>query len=244
MAASTSQNPLPPNLRRPGLRSPGFRSPGLRSSDPQSPDPKPPSPQVYDQAYFDHWYRQEGYGSPSVLARKVGFAIGAVEYLTCRPVRSVLDIGCGEGAWQPALRKVRPDIRYLGIDPSTYAVERYGRERNLRSGHLGALDEVVTEADGPFDLIVCIDVLGYAPDDQVLPGLRFVADHLTGLALIEVFTAEDEFEGDVEHYRRRPMTTYRRWLARAGLERVGPNLFAGELVVPTLSSFEAPLRRR
>lgn len=206
-------------------------------------NPPPPGPQAYDKAYFDHWYRAEGFGSASLLARKVGFAIGAAEYLMGRPVRSVLDLGCGEGAWQPALRQVRPDVRYLGIDPSTYAVERYGAERNLRLGHLGELDGVVTEADGPFDLIVCVDVLGYVPDDQVLPALRFVADHLTGLAVIEVFTSEDDFEGDVEHYQRRPMATYRRWLTRAGLERVGPNLFAGDVVVPTLSSFEAPLRR-
>jgi SAM-dependent methyltransferase len=195
----------------------------------------------YDRAYFDHWYRTQGFDSPTRLRRKVAFAIAAVEYLTDRPLRSVLDVGCGEGAWQPVLAKQRPRARYLGVDSSRYAVERYGRHRHLRSGSFGALAEVVPTEEGPFDLIVCIDVLGYVPDGQIAPGLRAIAQRLGGLLLMEVFTAGDDFEGDVEDYRRRLPGRYERWLADAGLVRVGPNLFAGQAVRSTLSALEGPI---
>ncbi len=195
----------------------------------------------YDRAYFDHWYRSQGFDSPARLRRKVAMAVAAVEYLTDRPLRSVLDVGCGEGAWQPALAKLRPRARYLGIDPSRYAIERYGRHRHLRSGTFGELAKAVPLAEGPFDLVVCIDVLGYVPDAQIAPGLRALAARLDGLALMEVFTSTDDFEGDLARYQRRAPHRYRRWLSEAGLARVGPNLFAGAALVGSLSTFESPI---
>jgi SAM-dependent methyltransferase len=197
----------------------------------------------YDRAYFDHWYRAEGFGSLARLRRKVAFAVGAAEYLLDRPVRSVLDVGCGEGAWQPALAALRPRVRYLGVDPSRYAVERYGRRRNLRAGAFGELGQVVPVDEGPFDLIVCIDVLGYVPAAQIAAGLRAVAARLGGVALIEVFTSVDDYEGDLARYRRRSPARYGRWFADAGLGRIGPTLFAGSQRAPALSSFESAVDR-
>ncbi len=133
-------------------------------------------------------------------------------------------------------RTARPRARYVGVDPSHYAIERFGRTRNLQLGGLGDLDDL--DLRGPFDLIVCIDVLAYADDDEVRAGLAAIGRLLRGVALLEVFTSSDEFVGDIEHYRRRRPATYRRWFAEAGLERVGPNLFAGADVLPTLSVFE------
>lgn len=180
----------------------------------------------YDQAYFDHWYRDEGFDDPIHLERKVLHAVGATEYLLEAPVTSVLDVGCGEGPWQPALRRLRPEVRYVGIDPSTYAVERFGRRRNLRLGGLAALAEApfADALGGPFDLIVCVDVLAYAPAADVKAGLAGIARLLDGVALIEVFTSADDFEGDLSGPSRSP-ARYRRWFADAGLRHVGPNLF-------------------
>lgn len=185
-----------------------------------------PSPERYDRAYFDHWYRDEGFGDPAHLERKVVHAVGATEYLLERPVTSVLDVGCGEGAWQPVLQRLRPAARYVGIDPSTYAVERYGRRRHLRLGGLGALadDGFAASLGGPFDLVVCVDVLAYADADDVKAGLRGIGRVLDGIALIEVFTSADSFEGDLSGHLRHP-SVYRRWFADADLHHVGPNLF-------------------
>jgi SAM-dependent methyltransferase len=196
---------------------------------------------VYDRAYFDHWYRGEGFGSKAVLRRKVGFAVAAAEYLLARPIRSVLDVGCGEGPWQPVLAELRPRARYVGVDPSAYAVERYGPRRHLRLGAFAELDRVVPLEEGTFDLIVCVDVLGYVEDADVPAGLGAIAARLRGVTLLEVFTDADDFEGDVEHYRRRPPGRYAHWFAEAGLERLGPSLFCGRSLRPVLATFEAPL---
>lgn len=55
---------------------------------------------TYDRAYFDRWYRRGGIGGAARLARKVALAVVTAEYHLERPIRSVLDIGCGEGAWR------------------------------------------------------------------------------------------------------------------------------------------------
>jgi len=180
----------------------------------------------YDRAYFDHWYRDEGFDDPAHLERKVLHAVAATEYLLEEPVTSVLDVGCGEGPWQPALARLRPQASYVGFDPSAYAVERFGAARNLRLGGLTSLaDPAFTEElGGPFDLIVCVDVLAYAEAGEVKAGLQGIARLLSGAALVEVFTSADDFEGDLSGPSRSP-ALYRRWFAEAGLAHVGPNLF-------------------
>jgi predicted TPR repeat methyltransferase len=183
-------------------------------------------PKAYDQAYFDHWYRGEGFGSPARLERKVSYALAATEYLLERRVRTVLDVGCGEGPWFGALRRRRPSVRYLGVDPSDYAVRRYGRRRNLHLAGLGELDRVDALVGAqPFDLVVCTDVIAYVGDDEVQRGLASIAELVGGAAFIEVFTADDDFEGDMVGFRRRRPSTYRRWFTEAGLEHLGPSLF-------------------
>lgn len=177
---------------------------------------------AYDRDYFEHWYRSEGFGSPARLERKVRYALGAAEYLLERPVRSVLDVGCGEAPWRAALHRHRPGVRYVGVDPSEYAVERFGRRRGIVLGGLGDLDDI--DLGGPFDLIVCADVIAYAPDADVRRGLRSIAALLGGVLFLEVFTAEDDFEGDRVEYHARRATTYDRWFAAAGLARIGPSL--------------------
>ncbi|MDZ7677666.1 MAG: MGMT family protein [Acidimicrobiales bacterium] len=203
--------------------------------------PRPrPEEERFGRDYFDHWYRAEGFGSPARLRRKVDYAIAATEYLLERPVRSVLDVGCGEGEWQPALARRRSAATYLGVDPSRYAVDRFGSRRNLRLGRLGDLDRVLPEWEGPFDLIACVDVLGYASDREVQRGLGAIAENLGGVALIETYTTDDDIVGDTEHFRWRRTSTYERWFDAAGLHRVGPHLYVGEALLPTLVSFERP----
>lgn len=192
----------------------------------------------YDEAYFDRWYRVGEFGSPARLERRVRYALGAAEFLLDRPVRRVLDVGCGEGSWQPVLRRLRPAARYVGVDPSEYAVERFGRSRNLRLGSLGSLGEI--DLGGPFDLIVCVDVLGYPPGREVRRGLGVIAGLLHGLAFLEVFTSQDLIEGDVDGYRLRRPGVWRKWFAEAGLVGVGPHLYVGDHLRSTLSALEHP----
>jgi SAM-dependent methyltransferase len=192
----------------------------------------------YDRRYFDHWYRDEGFGDPSRLASKVGYALGAAEYLLERPVTSVLDVGCGEGAWRSELTARRPRVRYVGVDPSDYAVARYGRTRGIVHGSLSDLDRLDLDVLGRFDLIVCVDVIAYVAAAELKRGLASIARLLGGVALIECFTAVDEFDGDDDHWYARSPAVYDRWFAGAGLERIGPHLYAGEGLLPSLAAFE------
>jgi SAM-dependent methyltransferase len=190
---------------------------------------------AYDRAYFDHWYRGEGFGSPARLDRKVAYALGSAEYLLERPVRTVLDVGCGEGVWQPALRKRRPGLRYVGVDPSEYTVARYGPSRGLRLGGVGQLGQLGLV--GPFDLVVCVDVVAYVPAAELRRGLRALGELLGGVALIELFAAGDDFEGDRVGFHHGTPATYRRWFDQAGLAQVGPSLFVPADLAARLPAF-------
>ena len=164
------------------------------------------------------------------LGRRVRLAVAAAEWVLDRPVETVLDIGCGEGAWQPVLRKLRPKARYLGLDPSAYAVRRFGRTRGLVQAGVGDLATAALRRElarramrPPFDLVVCCDVLHYVPTPELARGLRAIA-HLIGgggLAYLEFFSQEDATEGDDHGFQSRAAATYARLFRAAGLTHVG-----------------------
>ena len=193
----------------------------------------------YDRQYFDRWYRdpRRRVASPADVARKARLVVGIAEALLQRPVRTALDIGCGEGAWRQALRALRPGIRYVGVDSSAYVVSRFGRTRGIRYGTFGSLAAV--ELDGPFDLIVCCDVLQYVPHAELSRGLEAVAGLLDGVAYLEAYTTSDEIIGDRHGWHHRAPASYRRAFNRAGLTGVGMHCLVG----PTLRDATAALER-
>jgi SAM-dependent methyltransferase len=181
----------------------------------------------YDRAYFDRWYRHPSrrVRSPAALAREVALVIGVTEHLIGRSVRSVLDVGCGEGLWYPALRRIRPTIRYTGVDPSPYAVRRFGARRHIRLGTVGALDAIGLR--GPYDLVVCSGVLNYVAPAELTRGLAHIAALLGGVAYLELYTSDDAVTGDTRPAVRRPAAWYRRMTRRAGLVSCGLQCYVG-----------------
>ena len=179
----------------------------------------------YDRAYFDRWYRapRTRIDTPHALARKVHLAVSVAEYFLGRSIATVLDIGCGEGRWYPVLRRMRPSVRYTGIDSSEYAVRRFGRRRNLRHGTFGALRSL--RLPRGFDLVVCSDVLQYVHAPDLEPGLRELHRLLGGVAYIEAFTREDNMEGDRTGWYERSAAAYRQLFRRVGLTSCGLNCF-------------------
>lgn len=91
---------------------------------------------VYDKAYFEHWYRGKHTQDQNALARKVALAVAKAELHIERPIRTVLDIGCGEAPWRKHLLKLRPKLHYQGIDASEYVVQRYRKPETLPWRHL------------------------------------------------------------------------------------------------------------
>ncbi|HEV8295744.1 MAG TPA: class I SAM-dependent methyltransferase [Acidimicrobiales bacterium] len=195
----------------------------------------------YDRAYFDRWYRRHDIGRAADVRRVAHFVLATTEHLLERPVRSVLDVGCGEAAWRKPLLDARPHLRYLGVDPSTYVVQRYGRTRDIRLGGIGDLPALGLRGD--FDVVVCTDVLPYVPLAEMRTGIGWIAGRLAGLAYLHAMTSVDAFIGDRAGFIARSPAAYERAFAAAGLRRIGPHLYAGPTVLPTLAALEGPLRR-
>ena len=197
-----------------------------------------PKEKVYDEEYFDRWYRDPRYAviHEAVLARRVQLAIAAAEFLLERPIRNVLDVGCGEGPWQPLVKSARPKAKYLGVDSSEYAIDRYGKTRNLRLGSFGDLGKM--KLDAGYDLIVCSDVLHYVPTKEARRGLKAIGKLLDGLAFIEVFTSKDDTIGDDDDYHKRTPSQYREMFKEAGLVHVGMHCFVDRSLADDLTSFE------
>ena len=195
-------------------------------------------PKRYDRAYFDRWYRDPRHRviHGGVLERRVQLAVAAAEFVLERPIRSVLDVGCGEAVWRAPLRQARPGVRYVGVDSSEYVVRRFGRSRNVRLGALGSLGRL--RIGGPFDLIVCSDVLHYVPTAELRRGLRAREQRLAGGAFLETYPREDDTVGDDDGYLRRSAATYRRWFRAAGLIPLGLHCYAGRAVADQLGALE------
>ena len=131
---------------------------------------------------------------------------GIAEYFLGRKLRSVLDVGAGEGTWGVELRRLRPKLRYVGVDSSDYVVERLGRHRNIMRGSFETLPSLPLDAE--FDLIVCADVVQYVATPHLRRGIRHLASRLVGVAYLEAFTTADEMEGDLEGWHQRTRSQY------------------------------------
>lgn len=178
-------------------------------------------PKQYDKAYFDRWYRarKTRVSTHAEVRRKVALAVSVSEYFLRRPLKSVLDIGCGEGAWLTHLRALRPRVAYTGLDSSDYVVKRFGAERNIRKASFGDLPKLKL---GVYDLVVCSDVLHYVPEDEIRAGIPAIAAATDGVAFLEVLTREDDVVGDLEAFFKRPAAWYRKLFTNAGLTFVAP----------------------
>lgn len=180
----------------------------------------------YDRDYFDRWYRARGtrVSTPAVVRRKAGLALAVGEYYLGRTVRTVLDVGCGEAEWLLALRALRPSVRYTGVDPSDYVVSRFGRSRGIRTGSFTTLEGIDLADD--YDLVVCSNALLYADDAELAAALASMASRTRAVAFLELFTAEDDLDGD------RPAGLhgtgyYRKALRRSGFRSVGSHCYLG-----------------
>ena len=191
---------------------------------------------AYDRAYFDRWYRDGDIGGPQRLARKVALAVAIAEYHLERPLRTVLDIGCGEGAWRAPLLKLRPKARYLGFDTSEYAITRFGRSRNLHYARFG--DFALLRPCPPADLLVCSDVLHYVPTRELDKGLPGLAELCGGVAFLETFAREDAAEGDEHDFQSRPARFYRRRLDALGFTALGSHCWLSPALRGTTTALE------
>lgn len=176
--------------------------------------------------------------TPADRRRRVALALGVAEYLLGRPVRTVLDIGCGEGFWRSPLLALRPRIRYTGVDPSAYAVSRFGARRAIRHGRVDRLDAAGVR--GPYDLVVCADVLHYLPPAELASGLAGIARRTGGLAYLPTVTTADDVDGDVRGIRPPTAARFRAAAHRAGLAPLGLDCYVPRDALGALTALEQP----
>jgi SAM-dependent methyltransferase len=192
----------------------------------------------FDRAYFDRWYRdpRRRVLNGSEIARRAALVLSIAEYVLERPARSALDVGCGEGNWRAPLRERRPRIRYIGVDPSEYAVRRYGRRRNIMHGTAETLDTLPLH--GPFDVVIASGVLNFLSDAGLRRAARTLRRLTNGIAFLELFTSSDDVVGDTRGWRRRSAAYYRRVLKEAGFTQCGPHCYAARMRAVTLAALE------
>jgi len=172
---------------------------------------------TYNETYFDRWYRDpvRRVIAPAERRRRVALAVAAAEVVLERRIGSALDVGCGEGEWGVELRRLRPGLRYVGVDSSEYAVLRFGRRRGLVLGSFAEL--AALDLGGPFDLVLCIDLLHYLPPREIERGLPALAAAAGGLAVLDFCCREDRVTGDRRGLLLRPRSWYERRIRAAGL---------------------------
>ena len=174
----------------------------------------------YDRGYFDRWYRgARRITSDTDVRRKVTMAATVAEYFLRRPLRNVLDVGCGETPWRRHLKALRPRASYRGIDPSPYVARKF-RVLQASFGDLPSL-----RIKERFDLVVCADVLHYLDESEIRRGLRAIVPLARGVLFFEVLTREDDIVGDLEGMIRRPAKWYRHLFTTAGLTAAAPYIW-------------------
>jgi SAM-dependent methyltransferase len=192
----------------------------------------------YTREYFDRWYRdpRRRVLDAAEIARRARLVVSVAEYLIERPVRSVLDVGCGEGNWRAPLRALRPRLHYLGIDPSDYAIARFGRRRNLRKGSAETLDAL--ELRSRYDVVIASGVLNFLAPAALRRALGAIHDVLEGVAFLELFATSDDVVGDTRGWKRRSPRASREALRQAGFVACGPHCYVTSERAKTLAALE------
>lgn len=108
-------------------------------------------------------------------------------------VRSLLDVGCGNGLFLKRVREKRPDITVLhGADRSAAALAHVEAERTQSS------IDALPMADGSFDCITCLEVIEHLPANVYAGALRQLARLPRQQLIITVPKDQDLSVGRVE----------------------------------------------
>ena len=137
----------------------------------------------FDEHYYDRYYRnaRTQVVSRSEQARAGRFLASYLKHLD-QPVKTVLDLGCGLGAWQDICRRCFPKAIYTGVEISPYLCRKYGWERG---------SVVDYQSEEPQDLIICQGVLQYLDARDARRAIANLAKLAQGAVFLEVLTAED-----------------------------------------------------
>lgn len=107
-----------------------------------------------------------------------------------QPGMRILDVGCNVGHYLPALRRLDPDINYVGVDAYPIYIEKakaiFGE--NERTAFL--VKDIMEQLfpDRPFDIVLCCNLIVHLPDFR-LP-VRNLLESTKGVCFIRTFLGE------------------------------------------------------
>jgi SAM-dependent methyltransferase len=138
-------------------------------------------PSRFDDAYYRHFYGDEGAHDPERLAH-LATAVHHMAAWWGVTVRSVLDVGAGMGMWRDWYRTNHPGVYLQSIDVSEHACATWGHD---------LLDIAEWRPSAPFDLVICHSVLQYIDDDRVARAVEHLAAATRHVIYLEIPTTHD-----------------------------------------------------
>lgn len=156
-------------------------------------------------------YTPEFYGELSEAARDSAEVI-VPRILDLVGVSSVVDVGCGTGAWLAAFRArgvddvVGLDGPHVRTDTLEIPADRF-RVRDLE-GRLGL--------DRQFDLVICLEVAEHLDESRA----GSLVDELTGLGDVVLFSAAIPHQGGTDHRNEQWPAYWMKRFARYGFHPV------------------------
>src|SRR3989442_421898 len=109
-------------------------------------------------------------GNPYVGKRlKMRYLQRLLRRIALPPQSRILEVGCEDGYSTEFLSRRYPDARVEGLDldaDQAAACELWARQSARSTLSFRADDVLTLNAPGAYDLILCLDVLGYIHDDR------------------------------------------------------------------------------
>lgn len=138
---------------------------------------------TFDKNYYDRYYRdpETRVASQESVQVLADFVCSYLIHIG-QPVEHVIDLGCGLGYWQAAIREHFPAASYVGVEYSEYLCEAYGWTQasavDFKSRHKA-------------DLLICQGVLQYLPDPACERAIANFARLGRGALYLEALTRKD-----------------------------------------------------
>jgi SAM-dependent methyltransferase len=143
-----------------------------------------------------------------------------------RPLRSVIDFGCGPGAWLAALRDLRPDTELFGVDhPGARAYQLLIGNEQLMELDLSADIDLRRS----FDLCVSLEVAEHLPEASAECFVRTLTNHSDTI----LFSAAIPMQGGTGHINCRWPSYWRELFTARGFtcfDRVRPQIWKNKTI--------------
>ena len=137
----------------------------------------------FDAAYYRRFYLRSSTRavSQAETERRAAVVTSIVSQLE-RPIRRILDMGCGLGWFKSPLLRAFPNASYTGVEYSRYLCDAMGWQHGSVVDFIGR---------GQFDLVICCDVLQYLDNSAATTAIDNLARLCRGVMYLHVPTKKD-----------------------------------------------------